>query len=181
MRLKLIEAQSISSIEGNLQHKIFPALRKRLKLDFDVEVGLSRTSYSKIYKGYFDDGKFRVPVDLEVNTTDKDIDEWNDPDNHEEDFVKADCFMTMIFRGTKYQIGAVSSNNPNMVVEAIWAVIKDEKITFELDIDNSKVKIPAVDGSESHTEKEWKELYKSNQDTMSDTAFAKWWNEVYPL
>ena len=180
MRIKLIEAQTISNIEGNLQSKIFPALSKKLNLQFDVEMGLNKTSYSKVYKGYFDDDKFRVPVDLEVNTTDRQIDEWNDPENHDEDYIQADCFMTLILKGIKYDIGAVNSKSPNMVVNAITTVMNDEDITFMLKLDNSKVKIPARDNSESHTEAEWRELFKTNQNTMDTTTFANWWNTVYP-
>ena len=77
MRIKLIEAQAVASLERNLQNIIFPKLADKLKLYFDVDTGLNKTSYDKVYKGYFDDGKDRVPVDLEVNTTHRQIDEWN--------------------------------------------------------------------------------------------------------
>ena len=181
MRIKLIEAQTVASLERNLQNIIFPKLADRLKLYFDVDTGLNKTSYDKVYKGYFDDDKVRVPVDLEVNTTHRQIDEWNDPDNHDGKFIKADCFMTMIIRGNKYEIGAVNSSKPNMVVEAIWDVIVDEKITFVLDIDTTNARVPALDGSEAHTEKEWKELFKQKQKELDSDDFGKWWNEVYPF
>ena len=181
MRIKLIEAQAVASLERNLQNIIFPKLADKLKLYFDVDTGLNKTSYDKVYKGYFDDGKDRVPVDLEVNTTHRQIDEWNDPDNHDEKFIKADCFMTMIVRGNKYEIGAVNSSKPIMTTNAINRTIRDEKITFVLNIDDSGVPIPANDNSESHTEQEWKELFKQKQKELDSDAFGKWWNTVYPF
>ena len=68
-----------------------------------------------------------------------------------------------------------------MTTNAISRTIRDGKITFVLNIDDSGVPIPANDNSESHTEQEWKELFKQKQKELDSDAFGKWWNTVYPF
>lgn len=192
MKIKLVEMETISKIEPNLEKYVFPAFEK-YNLYFDVNSKLARTSFDAIYRGIYRDGDRSASISLEFVTTHVDV------DRAKADGVAADCTMKVILFGKKYNAGAVNTRDAETVINAFNDVLADNKLSLLPEPPKPIEKlIPASDGSgEAHTEEEWKRIYAekkaalpndgthfknvTNEDVDATWRFYHWVSDVYPF
>lgn len=190
MRIRLVETETVASIEPNLESLVFPALKK-IGFYFDVNVKIPRTFFDVIYLGTYKRDNRSVGVRIEFVTTHIDTEEWNDPANREgtsNDFV-SDATLKLIVSGKKYTCGPICTSKPETVVSALVDTIESEDINFysEFATKPGEELIPAMNNpDETHTEADWKKIAQEKLDALakkeiSSQEYGKFINDVYPL
>ena len=190
MRIKLVETETVYSLEPNLKRLVFPALEK-IGFYFDVDVKLPRTNFDVIYMGSYKRDKLSVGVKLEFVTTHVATEEWNDKENKifGKGTYKSDATLKLIVAGQKYLVGPICTSKPETVVDGILDTIESEDIKFYSGFSTKPGEelYPARnDPNESHTKADWIKLAKEklnalNNGEISPQQYGSFMNDVLPL
>lgn len=165
MKIKLIEAsQPIKKLDYNIEHIVLPKF-KEYGFDF-ISLPTKPNIYSYIFTGM--DNNYKVKVSLELNTTDSEIDMWN---NDNSDLYIADLFATLIFNRREIPLGCISSKNPDSITYAMQHVNLDEyRPATKEDMEEKRLITPKMANSRfsAMTKKEWIDVYKTLEKELDD-------------
>ena len=169
MKLKLIEAtQPIKKLDYNIEHIVLPKF-KEYGFDF-ISLPTKPNIYSYIFTGM--DNNYKVKVALELNTTDSEIEVWN---NENADLFIADLFATLTFNRREIQLGCISSKNPDSITYVMQYVDLDEyKPVTKEDMEEKRLIAPKTANSRfpAMTKKEWINVYKTLEKELDDLRVA---------
>ena len=176
MKVRLIEAATpISKLEYNIKKNILPAL-SMYNFNF-LGMPTKPNMYVYIYNG--SNVTYRCPAKLELNTTNREIDIFNDMED--KPYV-GDLFATIYLNSQKIDVGVISSKDSRSIEYALDDINFDNYI-----IKNEPPKdpaettlIPARDKSAEHTAKEWLEIAKEKKEKLDDTQYKDWYTRVFP-
>lgn len=165
MKLKLIEAtQPIKKLDYNIEHIVLPKF-KEYGFDF-ISLPTKPNIYSYIFTGM--DNNYKVKVALELNTTDSEIEVWN---NENSDLFIADLFATLTFNRREIPLGCISSKNPDSIDYVMQYVDLDEyKPVTKEDMKEKRLIAPKMANSRfsAMTRKEWINVYKELEKEIDD-------------
>ena len=173
MKIKLVESYvPYKNVQKQFEQKVIPSLRD-MGFNFDKninEVNAYRVYYYGTYESREDQ---KIPFKLEVSTTHKAIDETTD-----------NIFLVLTIGDNTVELGPCNTNDPIYIQDLIDQEFASSQEISKLYSKNYSLpsdQIQSKDGKESHTRKEWNELFKKNQKEMNPQRFGSWWNTVYPF